>query len=306
MKPSFSFRERFAAYLRGESEPFSFLPEENAAPDAEREARKTAREAAASAVPAHRPYHQTLAFRWGYKAAALLCCLLLIGFLLLTVAGLPQTGEDYAPADDVSYRYIEQGVSETGAVNFVAGMILDYRAFDTLGESFVLFTALTCVTILLRLEKGEKEQPVLRYYDLSGDPILRTGAKILVPAVLGFGVYVMLNGHLSPGGGFSGGAITGAGLILLSVAFGFETLDRFFSEKLFSGVCGCALGFYCLSKAYSFFCGANGLESGIGTGVPGAILSAGLILPLNLAVGMVVAMTMLGIYCMFRRGRIGK
>ena len=88
--------------------------------------------------------------------------------------------------------------------------------------------------------------------------------------------------------------------------FGFETLDRFFSEKLFNIVCGCALGFYCLSKAYSFFCGANGLESGIGNGRPGAILSAGLILPLNLAVGMVVAMTMLGIYCMFRRGRIGK
>lgn len=301
-----SIREKLSAWLRGENEPLSRLSEEALAPDAEREQRSAAREAAAAAVPARKPYYQTLAFRWGYKAAALLCCLLLIGFLLLTVAELPQTGEDYAPADDVSYRYIEQGISETGAVNFVAGMILDYRAFDTLGESFVLFTALTCVMILLRLEKGEKELPALRFYDLSDDPILRTGAKILVPAVLGFGVYIMLNGHLSPGGGFSGGAITGAGLILLSVAFGFETLDRFFSEKLFNTVCGCALGFYCLSKAYSFFCGANGLESGIGTGKPGAILSAGLILPLNLAVGMVVAMTMLGIYCMFRRGRIGK
>ena len=301
-----SFRENLSAWLRGENEPLSRLSEESAAPDAGREARSAAKEAAASAVPARKPYYQTLAFRWGYKAAALLCCLLLIGFLLLTVAELPQTGEDYAPADEVSYRYIEQGISETGAVNFVAGMILDYRAFDTLGESFVLFTALNCVMILLRREKGEKELPLLRYYDLSGDPILRAGAKILVPAVLGFGVYIMLNGHLSPGGGFSGGAITGAGLILLSVAFGFETLDRFFSEKLFNIVCGCALGFYCLSKAYSFFCGANGLESGIGTGKPGAILSAGLILPLNLAVGMVVAMTMLGIYCMFRRGRIGK
>lgn len=38
-------------------------------------------------------------------------------------------------------RYIEQGLSETGAVNIVTGMILDYRAFDTFGESCVLFVA---------------------------------------------------------------------------------------------------------------------------------------------------------------------
>ena len=38
-----------------------------------------------------------------------------------------------------SPSYLEQGIEETGAINFVAGMILDYRAFDTFGESNVLF-----------------------------------------------------------------------------------------------------------------------------------------------------------------------
>ena len=83
-------------------------------------------------------------------------------------------------------------------------------------------------------------------------------------------------------------------------------MNKFFSAKLFNGVAGVALGFYCLSKAYSFFCGANGYETFIPKGIPGAILSGGLILPLNIAVGMVVTMTMFGIYCMFKRGRIGK
>lgn len=59
-----------------------------------------------------------------------------------TVVALPPFGEADNPYNnEVSQRYIEKGIEETGAINFVAGMILDYRAFDTLGESFVLFTA---------------------------------------------------------------------------------------------------------------------------------------------------------------------
>lgn len=50
--------------------------------------------------------------------------------------------------NEVSERYIEKGIEETGAVNFVTGMILDYRAFDTFGESTVLFVA-ACSVILL-------------------------------------------------------------------------------------------------------------------------------------------------------------
>ena len=41
------------------------------------------------------------------------------------------------------------------AVNIVTGMILDYRAFDTFGESCVLFVASCCVLILLRVDKDE-------------------------------------------------------------------------------------------------------------------------------------------------------
>ncbi|MBR6397187.1 MAG: hypothetical protein IKS09_09530, partial [Lachnospiraceae bacterium] len=62
------------------------------------------------------------------------------------------------------------------------------------------------------------------------------------------------------------------------------------------------LGFYSLSKSYSFYTGANHLESFIPKGTPGNILSSGLILPLNIAVGMVVACTMYGFYVMFRKG----
>ncbi len=65
-----------------------------------------------------------------------------------------------------------------------------------------------------------------------------------------------------------------------------------------------ALMVYALSKGYSFFMGANHLESGIPLGKPGNILSAGLILPLNICVGLVVAGTMYCFYSLFREGEV--
>jgi len=111
-----------------------------------------------------------------------------------------------------------------------------------------------------------------------------------------------LNGHLSPGGGFSGGAIIGAGLILYLNAFGFEKIGKFFTEKTYKIISFCSLSFYCLAKSYSFYTGAHHLESGIPLGTPGDIISSGLILPLNICVGLVVASTMYAFYALFRKG----
>ena len=60
--------------------------------------------------------------------------------------------------------------------------------------------------------------------------------------------------------------------------------------------------FYALSKGYIFFTGANGLDNGIGTGRFGEILSGGLLMPLSVAVGLVVACTMYVLYTLFRKG----
>ena len=56
--------------------------------------------------------------------------------------------------NEVTQKYIEDGLEDTGATNLVAGIILDYRAFDTLGESSVLFTAVMSVLILLKKDGG--------------------------------------------------------------------------------------------------------------------------------------------------------
>lgn len=247
-----------------------------------------------------------------YSILAVVTCFAIIYVLLRTTSFLPPFGNPDNPVNnEVSQRYIEQGMQETGAVNIVAGMILDYRAFDTLGESNVLFIAACSVLILLRVSGSKDGKPSTeqleaeaddRMYEPKNDAILQHAANFLVPLILMFGVYVILNGHISPGGGFSGGAIMGAGLILYLNAFGFKRTERFFTFTTFKIVSCVALSFYALSKAYSFFTGANHLPSIITTGTPGMIFSAGLIPYLNIAVGLVVCCTMYAFYTLFRKG----
>ncbi len=244
------------------------------------------------------------AYQYLYPILATVLCGAIIFFMLLTVSELPTFGAATMPVNNVvPQRYIEKGVQETGAVNFVAGMILDYRAFDTLGESHVLYTATTAVLILMMamtaVPEPENVSNIMRR-----DPILRQTARVIVPAAMVYGIYVIFNGHLGPGGGFSGGAVIGGALILYAIAFGFERLDKVLNLKTFRIIVLCALCFYSLAKCYSFYCGANGLETIFTTGTPGNIFSAGLILPLNIAVGVVVACTMYGFYSLFQRGRI--
>lgn len=77
--------------------------------------------------------------------------LVLIGFLALAALELPILGSADSLANNaVAKLYVDQAISDTGAVNVVAAMILDYRAFDTFVEASVIFTALTAVIGLLK------------------------------------------------------------------------------------------------------------------------------------------------------------
>lgn len=241
-----------------------------------------------------------------YVTMAVLFCIALVGVLLMTVSYLPPGGNPDNPVNNtVSERYIEHGLQETGALNIVSGMILTYRAFDTFGETNVLFIATCCVMILLMVDDAIlKKQAVMndRRFEPKNDAILQGTAFVLCPIIFIFGIYIILNGHLSPGGGFSGGAIIGAGLILYVSAFGFRKTQRFFDEHVYKIAKITALCMYGLIGTYFYMTGANGIENHIPLGIPGHILSSGIILPINICVGLEVACTMYAFYALFRRG----
>lgn len=67
--------------------------------------------------------------------------------LMLAVAEMPSFGDASAPAHQgVMRKYLTDSPQDTGAVNTIAAIILDYRAYDTLGEATVLFVAVIAVS----------------------------------------------------------------------------------------------------------------------------------------------------------------
>lgn len=302
---------RLSQWLHGEYDPFEGKlemkrPEEQKAP-AGPDPTRVNHEKVRRAVEDWSHNREMRAFRRLYQIASLVLCIMLIFVLLLTVANMPAFGSPDAPAhNEVMARYLEKGMAETGTVNAVTGMILGYRAFDTFGETCVLFIASCCVMILLLADDSRpasKEDTDLRY-EPSYDLILRKIAFILTPLVFLFGLYIILNGHLSPGGGFSGGAMIGAGLILYVGAFGVDKTRRFFNHTVYQRVKVGSLVLYGLTMSYYFFTGGNHLGNPIPLGTPGNILSSGMILPINMYVGLEVACTMYAFYAMFRRGEL--
>lgn len=105
-----------------------------------------------------------------YQVMSVLLCFSIIFVLLWTIAYLPVFGNAGNPDNnEVSARYIEKGLDETGAVNIVTGMILDYRAFDTFGESCVLFIASCCVFALLRIDAAGRDRQTAKRLEEAND-----------------------------------------------------------------------------------------------------------------------------------------
>jgi multicomponent Na+:H+ antiporter subunit B len=237
------------------------------------------------------------------KIVSILITTSLIMILFLAVNELPKFGQYNNPANnEVVKYYLEKAPEETGAMNIVTGIILDYRAFDTFVEASVLFTASIVVILLLR-NYGENNKIYKEIHVMN--TILREVSKVIIPCVQIFGIYIIFYGHLSPGGGFAGGTILGASLILFRIIYG-STISK--NTLPFSRLIKCQCGaiiLYGLIKGYSFISGGSHLKlPGPPLGTLGNIVSGGFLLPLNILVGIIVAITMYNFFALFDRGEI--
>lgn len=120
--------------------------------------------------------------------------------------------------------YAENGAAEVGAPNLVTSIVVTYRGFDTLGEVTILFVVASVIGFFLKKTKHSNEQPSKR----ESSEIIVTASKVLVPVIIVLGIYVFINGHLTPGGGFQGGSIVATAFIMLLMANpAFEINHRF-------------------------------------------------------------------------------
>lgn len=94
-----------------------------------------------------------------YNFLAIILIAIIVILLLVNVNYLPMYGEETNPSvNEVFNRYVESGVEETGSINLVAAVILDYRAFDTFGEAVMIFSALVSVIMLLKNEREKTHE----------------------------------------------------------------------------------------------------------------------------------------------------
>ncbi len=165
--------------------------------------------------------------------------------------------------------YAEHTAQDIGAANIVTAIVITYRGLDTLGEVTVLF--LTATIIGMVLSQGQKHRALQRQLPPSGE-LLTTGSRLLVPLILLLGAYVFLNGHLTPGGGFQGGAIIASAALLLLLT---DPLQRF-SHRLISVVESVSGLVFVASGVLGILYAGGFLDSRIlSNGTLGALFSAG-------------------------------
>ncbi len=88
------------------------------------------------------------------RMAVILLFGVLLSLLFYNIMQMPSAFTTDAPSyNETTRHYTEEGAHETGAINIIAAILTDYRAFDTLGETIVLFTSIVAVASVLRMAK---------------------------------------------------------------------------------------------------------------------------------------------------------
>ncbi|MGD9761470.1 MAG: hydrogen gas-evolving membrane-bound hydrogenase subunit E [Candidatus Izemoplasmatales bacterium] len=83
---------------------------------------------------------------------------ILFAVLIYAIMQMPTGANVNVPAyNEVARHYLESGATETNSSNIIAAILADYRGFDTLGETIVLFTSVVAVGSVLRSTKYDKE-----------------------------------------------------------------------------------------------------------------------------------------------------
>ena len=131
------------------------------------------------------------------------------------------------------------------------------------------------------------------------DIIIKNITRIVIPFAQAYGIFVILNGHISPGGGFAGGAIIGTSLILYTLVFGREKGKKKFSHRASEiAESGGILFFVIVGLAGLIIAGRflTNIEAGFPEGVLGSILSGGMIPLLMVGIEIKVASTMISLF----------
>jgi len=228
--------------------------------------------------------------------------------LIYGTLDMPYYGDPMAAAHThVAPRYINDSMQEIGVDNIVTSVLASYRAFDTFGEVVVIFTAgIGVLTLLSLVRRRKKDAEIDAINDSMHEKnlILRIVAKILIPFILLFALYVQFHGDFGPGGGFQAGVIFAAAIILYAMLFGLSTARRVINQPFIQLLSAIGVLIYGCVGVVSMLSGANFLDYDVLAGDPVAGQHLG-ILVIELGVGVTVAAVMIIFFFSFA-GRLEK
>jgi len=183
--------------------------------------------------------------------------------------------------------YFEDVLEKNGSLNVVTAIYLDYRLYDSLFEVIVFFVAAFGVSMVLdKLPKKRTDDAVVPDYEYEAvDMRMSVSGNIIFSLSLLFSIYIMITGHLGPGGGFVGGVIGGTGLLVMSGNRDIEVMETGLKK----------LGIHFIEKIIMFFIPVSGiiglvlydqgLKNFMPVGEPGSLFSGGNALLFNLLIG---------------------
>jgi multicomponent Na+:H+ antiporter subunit B len=180
------------------------------------------------------------------------------------------------------------------ATDIVTALNFDIRAFDTLGEEFILFASVAGVALLLRQMRDENEDEEERSRGVEdhtfagASEALRTMSLVLIPLLIALGAYLVLHGALTPGGGFQGGVVLAAGPIAILLAGRYLAMKRVAPQFAVEALESIGAAAYGLIGLGGLIFASVYFKNFLPLGQPGMLLSAGM-MPLNsIAVGLEV------------------
>ncbi len=213
----------------------------------------------------------------------------LAAVLVIGLGKLPAFG-DYHGVYGLLLDRIEPSLRH--ATDIVTALNFDIRAWDTLGEEFILFVSVAGVALLLRHmrdeDEGERARGIEDHRFAAASSALRMSSLILIPLMVALGAYVVLHGALTPGGGFQGGIVLAAGPIAILLAGRYLTLRRLAPDWALEALDALGAVAYALIGLGGLIFASVFFKNFLPLGAPGKLLSAGTMALNSIAVGMEV------------------
>jgi multicomponent Na+:H+ antiporter subunit B len=184
-------------------------------------------------------------------------------------------------------------VPERQITDSVTAVNFDIRGFDTLGEEFIMFASVLGVALLLRRQRDEWDGPPLdrardRGIAEPSDAVSMLTIALIGPVVL-FGIYVVVHGQVTPGGGFQGGVILATAPLLIYLAGEYKSLLRLAPRWLVETAEAIGAGGYAVIGAIAVFSHEPFLANVLPLGRAGDVFSGGTVALIDLTVGLEVA-----------------